>query len=55
MPGSVGAGGACDLLIFRLGLKCQGKDRSLAALDSSYERNSAGINQAASTSQLSHW
>ena len=33
---SVGAGEACDLLIFRLGLKCQGKDRSLVALVSSY-------------------
>ena len=39
-PGAVGAGEACDLLIliliFRLGFKCLGKDRSLVALDSSY-------------------
>ncbi|MGX1174612.1 hypothetical protein AB7M32_003337 [Pseudomonas sp. R151218B TE3479] len=34
--GSVGAGEACDLLIFRLRLKWLGKDRSLAPLDSSY-------------------
>ena len=32
----VGAAGGCDLLIFRLGLKCLEKDRSLVALDSSY-------------------
>ncbi len=32
----VGAAEGCDLLIFRLRLKCQGKDRSLVALDSSY-------------------
>ncbi|CAI8906785.1 hypothetical protein EMIT043CA1_30170 [Pseudomonas brassicacearum] len=33
---SVEAGETCDLLIFRLRLKCLGKDRSLVALDSSY-------------------
>ncbi len=31
-----GAAEGCDLLIFRLGLKWLGKDRSLVALDSSY-------------------
>ena len=36
-PGcSVGAGEACDLLIFRSRFKCKEKDRSLVALDSSY-------------------
>ncbi len=34
--GGVGAGEACDLLIFYLELKRQWKDRSLASLDSSY-------------------
>ena len=33
---AVGAAEGCDLLIFRLRLKCLGKDRSLASLDSSY-------------------
>jgi hypothetical protein len=33
---SVGAGEACDLLTFRLGFKCLGKDRSLVALVSAY-------------------
>ena len=39
LPTGVGAAEGCDLLIliFRLGLKCLGKDRSLVALDSSYE------------------
>ena len=34
--GTVGAGEACDLLIFRLRFKCLWKDRSLVALGSSY-------------------
>jgi hypothetical protein len=36
---AAGAGEACDLLNRRLELKCQGKDRSLASLDSSYTAN----------------
>jgi len=35
-PGSVGAGEACDLLIFHFGFNCLGQDRSLVALGSSY-------------------
>ncbi|CAI8887245.1 hypothetical protein EMIT043CA1_20293 [Pseudomonas brassicacearum] len=45
--GSVGAAEGSDLLIFRLGFKCLGKDRSLVALDSSY--NAAQREQAPSS------